>query len=57
MLVFDSYYMDEAAQEGLRAKQIRFIGAVNSKRFPQLSGLVIPQISGGVDPRGTWKGM
>ena len=39
-------------REGLIAKQIRFIGAVNPKRF-QLSGLVMR----GVDQRGTWKGM
>ena len=45
--------LTKAAREGLRAKQIRFIGAVNPKRFPQLSGLVMR----GVDQRGTWKGM
>ena len=53
VLVFDSYYLDEAAREGLRAKQIRFIGAVNPKRFPVLSSLVMR----GVDQRGTWKGL
>ena len=53
VLVLDSYYMDEAAREGLRAKQIRFIGAVNPKRFPLLSSLVMR----GVDQWGPWKGM
>ena len=48
VLVFDSYYPDEAAREGLRAKQIRFIGAVNPKRFPVVSSLVMR----GVDQRG-----
>ena len=45
VLIFDSYYLDEAAR-------IRFIGAVNPKRFPVLSSLVMR----GVDQRGTWKG-
>ena len=53
VLVFDSYYLHEGAREGLRAKQIRFIGAVNPKRFPVLSSLV----TRGVDQRGTWKGL
>ena len=51
VLVFDSYYLDEAAREGLRAKHVNFIGAVNPKRFPELSSLV----TRGVDQRGFWK--
>ena len=48
VLVFDSYYMNEAGRQGLRVKNVKFIGAVNPQRFPMLTAL-------GVDRRGQWK--
>ena len=53
ILVFDSYYMDDAAREGLAAKKIKFIGAVNPQRFPTLTRVVRE----GVNLRGMWKGL
>ena len=53
VLVFDSYYLDAAGRQGLRAKNIKFIGAVNPQRFPMLTTLV----RHGVDRRGQWKGL
>lgn len=53
VLVFDSYYLDEAARAGLKAKNVKFIGAVNPSRFPLLSNLV----ERGVDMRGKWRGL
>ena len=50
VLVFDSYYLDEAGRQGLRAKNVKFIGAVNPQRFPMLTALV----RHGVDRRGQW---
>ena len=49
VLVFDTYYLDDAGRQGLRAKS----GAVNPKRFPLLNALV-PR---GVDMRRRWKAL
>ena len=38
--LYDSYYLDEVGRQGLRAKNVKFIGDVNSQRFPTLSALV-----------------
>ena len=40
VLVFDSYHLDETGRQGLRAKNVKFIGAVNPQRFPLLNALV-----------------
>ena len=53
IFVFDSYYMDDAAREGLAAKKIKFIGAVNPQRFPTLTRVVRE----GVNLQGMWKGL
>ena len=53
VLVFDSYYLDEAGRQELQAKNIKFIGAVNPQRFPLLTSL----IRQGVYARGQWKGL
>ena len=53
ILVFDSYYLDDAAREGLAAKNVKFIGAVNPQRFPTLTRVVRE----GVKMRGMWKGL
>ena len=53
VLVFDSYYLDEAGRQGLLTKNVKFIGAVNLQRFPLLYALV----RRGVDMRGRWKAL
>ena len=53
VLVFDWYYLDEAGRQGLRAKNVKFIDAVNPQRFPMLTALG----RHGVDRRGQWKGL
>ena len=54
LLVFDSYYLDEAARVGLLAdKKVKFIGAVNPQRFPALTQMV----RAGVSKKGQWKGL
>ena len=51
ILVFGSYHLDEAAREGLEAKNVKFFGTVNPQRFPTLT-LVVRE---GVKMRGLWK--
>ena len=50
VVVFDSYYLDEAGRQKLRVKNVKFISAVNSQRFPTLSA----SVRHGVDRRGQW---
>lgn len=53
ILVFDSYYLDDAARVGLADKKVKFIGAVNPQRFPALTRMV----RAGVTKKGRWKGL
>ena len=53
LLVIDSYYLDEAAREGLADKKVKFIGAVNPRRFPVLTQMVRADVS----KKGQWKGL
>ena len=54
VLVFDSYYLDEAAREGLRAKKVKFIEAVSPASFSVLSHNMVIIV---VDQRGKRKGL
>ena len=40
ILVFDSYYLEDAAREGLAAKNVKFVCAVNPQRFLTLTRVV-----------------
>ena len=53
VFVFNSYYLDEAGRQGLRAKSLKFIDAANPQKFPLLT-LLVRQC---VDARGQWKGL
>ena len=53
VLVFDSYYLDEAAREGLARKKVKYIGAVNPQRFQALTR----KVREGVNIRGQWNGL
>ena len=52
VLVFDSYYLDEATRGGLADKKVKFIGAVNPQRFPSLAQMV----RAGETQKGQWRG-
>ena len=53
VLVFDSYYLDEAGWQGLWAKNVKIIGAVIPQRFTLINALV----RRGVGMRGRWKAL
>ena len=53
VLVFDLYYLDEAARVGLANKKVKFIGAIKTQRFPSLAQLV----RDGVTRKGQWWGL
>ena len=53
LFVFNSYYLDEAARVGLSDKKVKFIGAVNSQRFPSQTQMV----RAGATKKGQWKGL
>ena len=53
ILVFDTYYLDDAAIKGLAANNVIFISAVNPQNFPTFTCVVWE----GVKMRGMWKGL
>ena len=53
LLVFDLYYLDEAARVGLADEKVKFIGAVNPQRFSALTQMV----RAGVSKKDQWKGL
>lgn len=53
MLVFDSYYLTKAYRDELVEKQVKFIAAVQSTRFPELHG----QVDKKVEKPGEWEGI